>query len=94
MKTLKNIILIGIILCFFGCTKTGDGPPNGQGVLYATEDMSKWIKNCSSNTNTLRKVSRIISCEYPPLNSSQSDNQHKHIHRGIGTIFKFSLKIY
>ena len=44
MKTLKNIILIGIILCFFGCTKTGDGPPNGQGVLYATEDMSRWIK--------------------------------------------------
>jgi hypothetical protein len=44
MKTLKNIILIGIILCFFGCTKTGDGPPNVQGVLYATEDMSRWIK--------------------------------------------------
>ena len=44
MKTLKNIILIGIILCFFGCTKTGDVPPNGQGVLYATEDMSRWIK--------------------------------------------------
>ena len=50
MKTLKNIILIGIILCFFGCSnKTGyegsgyegsklDGKPHGQGVLYAKGD--------------------------------------------------------
>ena len=39
MKTLKNIILIGIILCFFGCTKTGyvgetlDGKRHGQGTM-------------------------------------------------------------
>ena len=45
MKTLKNIILIGIILCFFGCSnKTRyegsklDGEPHGQGVLYAKGD--------------------------------------------------------
>ena len=45
MKTLINIILIGIILCFFGCSnKTGyegsklDGEPHGQGVLYAKGD--------------------------------------------------------
>ena len=37
MKTLINIILIGIIFCFFGCTKTGyegatlDGKPHGNG---------------------------------------------------------------
>ena len=51
MKSLINIILIGIILCFFGCSnKTGyegsklDGKPHGQGVLYATEDMGRLKK--------------------------------------------------
>ncbi len=51
MQTFINIILIGIILCFFGCSnKMGyegsklDGKPHGQGVLYATGDMSVWIK--------------------------------------------------
>ena len=40
MKTLINIILIGIIFCFFGCqTKTYEGAklsgkPHGMGVLY------------------------------------------------------------
>ena len=45
MKTLINVILIGIIFCFFGCSnKTGyegsklDGKPLGQGVLYTKGD--------------------------------------------------------
>ena len=48
MNTLINIILIGIIFCFFGCTKTGydgatlDGKPHGKGT-YTWSDGVRYV---------------------------------------------------